>query len=246
LRLVPTESSRSWRFAAPAVLAACGLLLVTSARAADGEDLRGSGYAQLGDLVRAAEERTAELSESVDTLTAEISELTEQQSSDVLEQEQRNLERLQEQAGLTAVAGPALTVTLDDAPRPTGPQVLAPGYMPEDYIVHQQDLEGVINALWVGGAEAMMVMDQRIITTSSVKCVGSVLYLQGKRYGPPYTITAIGDTGTLLAALEASDQVTTYRRHAEQIGLGFDMEIHPDITIPAYEGSLGVSSETAT
>lgn len=241
-----TGSRRSWRFAAPVALAACGLLLVTSARAADGEDLRGSGYAQLGELVWAAGQRTTELSETLDELNAEIEALTEHQAGGTLERGQRQLEQLQEQAGLTAVEGPALEVTLDDAPRPSGPQALAPGYVPEDYIVHQQDLEGVINALWAGGAEAMMVMDQRIITTSSVKCVGSVLWLQGKRYGPPYTVTAIGDTGAMLAALDSSDAVNNYRRHAEQIGLGFDMSIHPEITIPAYEGSLGVSAETAT
>lgn len=240
------ESNRSWRFAAPLALAACGLLLVTSARAADGEDLRGSGYAQLGDLVRAAEVRSTELSERVDELTADIATLTEQQSSGALSREQESLDRLQAHAGFTAVEGPAVSVSLDDAPRPAGPQALAPGYVPEDYIVHQQDLEGVINALWAGGAEAMMVMDQRIISTSSVKCVGSVLYLQGTRYAPPYTVTAIGDTGAMVAALDASVEVSNYRVHAEQIGLGFEMTAHPEVTMPAYEGPIGVSAETGS
>lgn len=163
------SSSRSWRFAAPLALAACGLLLVVSARAAEGEDLRGSGHAQLGDLIRAAEQRTNELSETLDQLAAEVEELTESRSGGTLSRRQQELEELEDYAGLNPVQGPGLTVALDDAPRPAGPQVLAEGYLPEDYIVHQQDLEAVINALWAGGAEAMMVMDQRIISTSSVK-----------------------------------------------------------------------------
>lgn len=239
-------SSRSWRIAAPVALAACGLLLVTSARAADGEDLRGSGHAQLGDLVRAAEQRTNELSDTLDALASEVNELTESQSGGTLSRMQQELADLEDVAGLRPVAGPGLTVALDDAPRPAGPQVLAPGFLPEDYIVHQQDLEAVINAMWAGGAEAMMVMDQRIISTSSVKCIGSVLYLQGKRYAPPYTVSAIGDVDAMLTALDASPELDTYRSLSQQIGLGFELVVEESIPMPPYEGSLGVSTETAT
>lgn len=241
-------SSRPWRIAAPVALAACGLLLVVSAKAADGEDLRGSGHAQLGDLVRAAEQRTNELSESLDQITAEVSELTESRSGSggTLDRRQQELAELEDVAGLSSVEGPGLTVALDDAPRPAGPQMLAPGYLPEDYIVHQQDLEAVINAMWAGGAEAMMVMDQRIISTSSVKCIGSVLYLQGKRYAPPYTVSAIGDVNAMLSAMDASPELTTYRSLSEQIGLGFEIVVEENIIMPPYEGSLGVSAENAT
>jgi uncharacterized protein YlxW (UPF0749 family) len=238
-------SSRSWRIAAPLALAACGLLLVVSARAADGEDLRGSGHAQLGDLVRAAEDRTTELSGTLDRLHSEVNELTESQPGGALSRKQQELEELEAVAGLSPMEGPGLTVALDDAPRSAGPQVLAPGFLPEDYIVHQQDLEAVINAMWAGGAEAMMVMDQRIISTSSVKCIGSVLYLQGRRYAPPYTVSAIGDVNAMLIALDASPELDTYRSLSQQIGLGFELTVEDNITMPPYEGSLGVSPETA-
>jgi uncharacterized protein YlxW (UPF0749 family) len=99
--------------------------------------------------------------------------------------------------------------------------------------------------LWAGGAEAMMVMDQRIIATSSVKCIGPVLYLQGRSYGPPYVISAIGDVGEMLAALDESPGVTEYRAYADEIGLGFDITIQESISMPGYEGPLGVSAETA-
>ena len=72
----------------------------------------------------------------------------------------------------------------------------APGYpepQPNDLVIHQQDLQAVVNALWQGGAKGIQVMDQRLISTSAVRCVGNTLILQGRVYSPPYKITAVGD-----------------------------------------------------
>ena len=56
-----------------------------------------------------------------------------------------------------------------------------------DYVVHQQDVEAVVNALWAGGAESMMIMDQRVLFNSAVRCSGNVLLCRAK-YSPPFTI----------------------------------------------------------
>ena len=83
-------------------------------------------------------------------------------------------------------------MTLADAPR-SADRVLPEDASPDDLVVHQQDVQAVVNALWPGGAEAMQIMDQRVITTSAVRCVGNTLILQGRVYSPPFQITAIGD-----------------------------------------------------
>ena len=101
-------------------------------------------------------------------------------------------------AGLAAVSGPAMKVTLNDAPLDSGQ--LPQGASPNDVVVHQQDVQAVVNALWAGGAEAMMLQDQRVIATSAVRCVGNTLVLQGRVYSPPYVVTAIGDPARLSAA----------------------------------------------
>ena len=68
-------------------------------------------------------------------------------------------------------------MTLDDAPR----RASLPGTAkPDDLVVHQQDVQAVVNALWHGGAEAMHAQDQRVISTSAVRCVGNTLILQGR------------------------------------------------------------------
>ena len=88
---------------------------------------------------------------------------------------------------LPAVEGPGLVVTLDDSPLWEN-MVDANGSSANinDYVVHQQDIEAVVNALWAGGAESMQIMDQRVLFNSAVRCSGNVLLLQGKKYSPPF------------------------------------------------------------
>jgi uncharacterized protein YlxW (UPF0749 family) len=235
---------RGWRYAAPVALAGCGVLLVVSARAAGGEDLRPIDHTDVADLVRAEERQTEELAVELERLSEEVQALTAEKRSARSDQLAEQVHQLQTTAGFTPVQGPALTVTLDDAPLPDGE--LQPGTQLDDYVVHQQDLDGVINALWAGGAEAMMVMDQRVVATSTIRCVGPVLLLQGRRYAPPYTITAIGDRDAMQAALDDSDAVAEYRLYADFIGLGYHVEREDNMTLPAYDGPIEVSDATAS
>ncbi|MFW6033717.1 MAG: DUF881 domain-containing protein [bacterium] len=230
----------AWRFAGSVVVAACGVLLVTSAQEADGEDFRGNDQAELSDLVREAEQRAGALDERASELTSEIESLTEQQTSKSPVTERR-LNELREATALTPVTGPGVRVSLDDVPSDEIPDDADTA----DYIVHQQDLEAVMNAMWAGGAEAMMVMDQRIISTSAVRCIGPVLHLQTRTYAPPYEVTAIGDVDGMLTALDDSSSVDFYRSLVEQFGLGFELTVEEEITMPAYEGTLGIAAESA-
>ncbi|MBD0292656.1 MAG: DUF881 domain-containing protein [Jiangellaceae bacterium] len=232
-----------WRFVAPVALAGCGLLLVVSARAAGGEELRAPGYTEVADLIRAQERRTEELSAELNRLSAEVEELAAARASRAGEGVRERVAALEQVAGFTPVRGPGLTVTLDDAPLPVG--ALDSGVHLEDYVVHQQDLEAVINALWAGGAEAMMVMDQRVVATSTIRCVGPVLLLQGRRYAPPYTITAIGDVDAMEQALDESEEVAEYLTYVEYLGLGYDVDRHDEVTLPEYDGPIEISEETA-
>ena len=87
------------------------------------------------------------------------------------------------EGGLVPVVGPGP----DRGARRRAPdQPRRDGVSPDVLVVHQQDLQAVMNALWAGGAEAMSLMDQRVISTSAFQCVGNVLSLHGRVYSPPY------------------------------------------------------------
>ncbi|HEY0217203.1 MAG TPA: DUF881 domain-containing protein, partial [Cellulomonas sp.] len=91
-------------------------------------------------------------------------------------------------------------------------------------------------ALWAGGAEAMTLMDQRVISTSAFQCIGNVLLLQGRRYSPPYVVTAIGDPDLLRKALDDSPAIQVYREYVDAVGLGWSVAEGQALELPAYDG----------
>jgi uncharacterized protein YlxW (UPF0749 family) len=229
---------RGWGWAVPVAAAAAGLLLVSSAVTARGSDLRAERRTGLAGLVQERQDTVEDLTAQVAVLQTDVEALAAAAGSDRrLDTARAEIDRLSAAAGMTPVSGPAVTVTLDDAPRdPDGE--LREGVTPDDLVVHQQDVQAVVNALWAGGADAMQIMDQRVISTSAVRCVGNTLVLQGRVYSPPFTVTAVGDVTRLREALDASPGVTSYRQWVDVVGLGYRVDASEEITLPAYAGAL--------
>ena len=226
-----------WALLVPLTALAAGLLFATSASTAQGTDLRADRRLQLTELI--ARERQA-VGRSEQT-AAELRRAVEQRAARVAEQDGRVAESdapaaLELAAGLVPVRGPALTVSLDDAPRQPGRPALSDD--PDDLVVHQQDVQAVVNALWAGGAEAMTLMGQRVVSTSAVRCVGNTVVLHGRVYGPPFVVTAVGDPAALRGALEADPGVRVFRTYVDRFGLGYEVSTEPAVTLPAYAGPL--------
>ncbi|MGO1316217.1 MAG: DUF881 domain-containing protein [Cellulomonadaceae bacterium] len=213
------------------VLALAGMLFTANARLA-----RTSATGYHDDVTQLLHSQLEEATTRVDDLEAQV----------VLERDQ--VERLVDEgsaeqdtgdparaadeavaAGATAVTGPGLVVELDDAPANRA----QPGVAPDTLVVHQQDLEAVVNALWAGGAEAMMLQDQRVLSTTAFRCVGNVLSLHGRVYSPPYRVQAIGDPTRLRAALDASEPVQIYREWVDAVGLGWSVAEDEALQLPA-------------
>ncbi|MCK9893200.1 DUF881 domain-containing protein [Frankia sp. AgB32] len=155
------------------------------------------------------------------------------------------VEELAGPAGRAAVHGPAVTVELNDAPPasrrgPFPPGVRAPA--PDDLVVHQQDVQAVVNALWAGGAEAMTIMDRRVTAQTAVRCVGNTLLLHGEVFSPPFRITAIGGIAALRTRLGDDPQVRIYQQYVAAYGLGYRVTEVADARLPAYDGPLTLPS----
>ena len=108
---------------------------------------------------------------------------------------------------------------------------------PNQLVVHQSDLQAVVNALWAGGAGAMTIAGQRVIATSAVRCVGNTLLLNGDVYSPPFRVAAIGPSGTMEDKLATSPGVKLFEQAAEYFGLGYTVEQQSDLHLSAYRGS---------
>jgi uncharacterized protein YlxW (UPF0749 family) len=236
-----------WSVLVPLIAALAGLLFTTSARTSAGTRLRDD---RRPELTRVIGERKAQVAQEADvaaTLQANIDRTTQAEAgsdSRIMQQRQR-AEEQRAAAGFTAVHGPGLMVILDDAPRrPDGS--LPAGAKPDDVVVHQQDVQAVVNALWAGGAEAMTIMDIRVISTSAVRCVGNTLLLHGRVFSPPFQIKAIGNPDRMTAALNADAGVTLFRDAATAFGLGYTVRREGDIVAPAHVESGTLDYATAT
>ncbi len=239
---LPGQGHRSrWRpvrLLTAAVFALAGLIFVTSFNTAKGTNLRtDDSLLKLSDLIQQRSAKNGALGESTAAVREDVDALAQRDDGST-KAEDAKLSALEQAAGTEKLSGDALTVTLNDAP-PNAQA--APGY-PEpranDLVIHQQDLQAVVNALWKGGAKGIQVMDQRLISTSAVRCVGNTLILQGRVYSPPYKITAVGDQGALEKAMTSSPAIQNYQLYVKAYGLGWKVDEREAVTLPGYSGTV--------
>ncbi len=224
-----------WRLAVPAVFLAAGALFVTSSVASDGTDLRAGRYGDLSTVVAQATEEVNALQEERNALADEVESLSGRLQDTGVSRAQQRVDALMVPAGMAGMRGPGLTVELDDA---SPEEIETSGKNPSYLVVHQQDIQAVANAMWAGGAEAMTIQGQRVISTTGIKCVGNTVVLHGVPYSPPYVITAVGDPVAMLDEIEDSPSIEVYRDYAERYGLGWDVMPHSEVELPPYKGSL--------
>lgn len=110
-------------------------------------------------------------------------------------------------AAQTAVQGPGLIVTVTDAG--TG-------------IVTDRDLQGVVNALWAGGAKAISVGGVRLGPQTAIRTAGQTILADFRALRSPYVIKAIGGPPVVTAIQQAGA--------VKQLGQGPE-GTHPDVAI---------------
>ncbi|MGC8666702.1 MAG: DUF881 domain-containing protein [Chthonomonadales bacterium] len=138
-------------------------------------------------------------------------------------------------AGLTEVHGPGIVITLQDsAKRPPSART----FEQANGIIHDTDLQQVLNELGPSGAEAVAVNNQRIVGRSSLRCVGPTVMVNNVPVAPPYVIRAIGDPNTLFAGMNLPYGVLDgIRRYDPQM---VRIEKKQDIVLPPYTGSTEI------
>ncbi|MDR1189240.1 MAG: DUF881 domain-containing protein [Bifidobacteriaceae bacterium] len=224
-RTPPAANAGSKALSVGLVAVLAGGLFVWNASSNQGSDLRDApglrGMVTARDReVEELQARQAELAQTVEALVGTAASDVAGLDADVAMA-----------AGALPVEGPGLTITLDDSAGAPGLPV--DSTVPAaDLLVHQQDVDAVINALWAGGAEAMAVQDHRIGSTAVVKCVGNVILVGGRVHSPPYRITAIGPIQDMRDHLDSAPLVRAYRERASRLSLGWSTTDENELTIP--------------
>ena len=233
---------RSWRALVPVICLIAGFGFAASARDSRGTELRAPGTANLADLVTQAEARVRSADGTVAALQAQVNAAAKQagRNNTGVAAAQRLVAPLVDAGGLSAVHGAGLQVILDDASH------VPAGVDANQALVHQSDMQAVVNALWAGGAEAMAINGQRVIATSAVQCVGPTLLLNGEVFSPPFRVAAIGPSRTMQERLDASPGVQLFEQAASYYGLGYTVETVGRLDLPAYTGPITLSYARAS
>ena len=229
-----------WRFLTPVVVLLCGGLFIMSAHNSQGTDLRPGRYTDLASLVGNEAAQYDALKKRVADLNAEVQTLTNSIQDGKVKRYQRKVERLKDPAGLEPRTGEGVTVTLRDAPE----DVIRNTSLDRNLlVVHQQDIQAVVNAMWKSGATAVTIAGQRIVSTTGIKCEGNAVQLQGVPYSQPYRISAVGDQTALVNAIDSDSYLQIYRQQADdpRIQIGWSMATEDSVTAPAYDGLLDLS-----
>lgn len=133
-------------------------------------------------------------------------------------------------AALTDVEGEGLIVTLSDSKKPVEEMMLA-----SEGIVHYLDVLKVVNELFNAGAEAVAVNGIRIGPGTDLRCVGTTILVDAQKIAPPVEIQAIGETATLLGAMNMPGGILEELRTVD-VNM---VKIEPakKLFLPAYDGA---------
>jgi len=217
----------SARRVAVLVLAGFGLLLgtaaVESARSADeatGE--RSSLVAQIEsrrERVNAQQQLVSELRAQARALEAELESLTQAEEATEARVDELNLP-----TGFSAVRGPGVRITVEDAPGAEDAR-----------LVRADDLAVLLDGLWNAGAEAIAIDDQRVTTVTSLRNSGLSIGVNRVALRAPYTVRAIGDPRTLQAGLLDSTSGLTWQTLVEQLGFRVQVQNVDELVLPAAQ-----------
>ncbi|HLJ57846.1 MAG TPA: DUF881 domain-containing protein [Chthonomonadaceae bacterium] len=142
------------------------------------------------------------------------------------------LRETQTYAGLTEVTGPGIVVTLQDSKKQSGLPFAMPA---ENYLIHDRDINEVINELRSAGAEAIAVGQQRVVNSTAVRCVGPVAMVNDVKEGAPFVIRAIGDPETLMSAMNISNGVLDSIRRFDPMMARSEKAL--SLRLPAFSGN---------
>ncbi|MDQ1375043.1 MAG: hypothetical protein QOJ09_2381 [Actinomycetota bacterium] len=192
------------------------------------------GRYRLAALIERQQTSATRLRHEVDDLRRQVDALVAEAGSRQAGATARTgrLDRATLTAGLVSLRGPGVKVTLDDSlldEAPTGNV--------NDLVIHSQDVQATVNALWRSGAEAVAINGQRLVGTSAVLCVGNTLLLNGTVHSPPYVIAAIGAQKD---RFDLDPLVRRLRGDADAFGIRFSVSRADALDVPAYKGSTAL------
>ncbi|HYO39368.1 MAG TPA: DUF881 domain-containing protein [Nocardioidaceae bacterium] len=220
----PSRPDRPGR--ATAVLAVFGVLVATAAvQTSRDADASATSREALVDQANARKTQLAQRRTRVQALQSEIAALEASglEATTDGRAAQQQLTRLGVLAGSRPTEGAGIRVLVDDAPD-------APSFRQQ---VQAPDLQKLVNALWLVGAEAVAVNGQRVTSLTSIRDAAGAITVNFVSLRRPYTVAAIGNPTTMGGRLLDSAGGQTWVTLQSTFGLGFEVETVESMVLPA-------------
>ncbi len=175
----------------------------------------------------------AELQSSENRLE-EVRQQATQNNNDFTEIEQE-LKSANSLLGLTELTGEGIVITVAD-----NNNASVKDKNLSDELVHNTDLIEIVNELKNSGAEAIAINGQRVLSTTSIDCVGAVISVNGEKINSPFVISAIGNK----ELLNGITRPGSYIGIMEEDGVEIKIEKSDEVTIPKYNKVLNAKYMT--
>ncbi len=178
-------------------------------------------------------DNTAKEIEEAEKQLAEVREKSTENDDGLSETEQQ-IKNNYNLLGTTNLEGPGVEITVTDD-KDINPSTASALINLGNYIVHYSDIMQIVNELKNAGAEAISVNGQRIVRTTSIRCIGNVIMINDEKVGAPFTIRAIGLPEMLEPALT---RLGGYLQVLNDAGLETDVKRLDKVEIPKYTGAF--------
>ncbi|KNF09917.1 hypothetical protein CLPU_1c00820 [Gottschalkia purinilytica] len=174
---------------------------------------------EIDDLNKLVESKSLELQNVKKALISDDKSIEE-----VIEKQVNDLKII---GGLEDLTGPGIKVVISDN---DNKEIL--GKDVNQDIIHDGDIQVILNDLKKAGAEAISINGQRVLSRSEIKCGGPIIRINKRSSANPFVITAIGDPKALYAAISAPQSYGWTLKEVYKIKV--DTEIKDEVFIPKY------------
>jgi uncharacterized protein YlxW (UPF0749 family) len=138
-------------------------------------------------------------------------------------------------AGLVALSGPGIVIQLGDSSMTVPPDGNA-----RDYMVSGDDVETVVEQLWLAGAQGIAVNGERVVVSTAIVDIGGSILVNSAYVATPYQVSAIAPAGVLDRLTHQAGFVDLIRARAETFGIGVSYATPDSVDLPAYAGSVNL------
>lgn len=138
------------------------------------------------------------------------------------------IDSIKQISGIYPLEGPGIRLLIADN---ANEEVV--GQNINDDIIHDSDIQTILNDLKRAGAEAISINGQRVVSKSEVKCGGPVIKINKRSSANPFVINVIGEPKSLVASIEGRGTYGDMLKNVYKIRV--EVEERDKIFIPGYD-----------